>query len=144
MRLLAQNRKKEGGQMMMLMVIIVASTALAAIAFSSFTVVSELRQVTDARLSGQALFAADTGIECILFKEFGNEPYYTGSCPICNGDCSTSEKKLYPGGPAFSFHFVDREVNWPNETVIWKAVGKDASGKVTRSLQITLRKLTGS
>ncbi|MDD4818891.1 MAG: hypothetical protein PHH27_01785, partial [Candidatus Colwellbacteria bacterium] len=82
MRLLAQNRKKEGGQMMMLMVIIVASTALAAIAFSSFTVVSELRQVTDARLSGQALFAADTGIECILFKEFGNEPYYTGSCPI--------------------------------------------------------------
>jgi hypothetical protein len=135
-----KNRKGEGGQMMMLMVIIIASAALAAIAFSSFTVVSELKQVTDARLSGMALFAADTGIECILFKEFGNAPYGAG-CPPCVGNCSTPEVELYSNGPVFSFNFVSRTINGPQETVVWRAVGKDPSGRATRALQITLRKL---
>ena len=131
---------RESGQMMLLMVIVISATALAAMAFSSFTVVSELRQVTDARVSGAALFAADTGIECILFKEFGNAPYGPG-CPVCVGDCNTEEAELFPGGPKFKFQFVSREIDGPRETVVWKAIGRDASGRAVRSLQITLRKL---
>jgi len=125
---------------MLLMVIVITATTLTAMAFASFTVISELRQVTDARLSGAALFAADTGIECVLFKEFGNAPYGSG-CPACEGDCESEEVELYPGGPKFSFQFVSRTLNGANETIVWKAIGKDASGKTVRSLQITLRKL---
>ncbi|MFA5053136.1 MAG: hypothetical protein WC565_03695 [Parcubacteria group bacterium] len=140
----------ESGQMMLLMVIVIAAVALAAMAFSSFTVISELRQVTDARLSGAALFAADTGIECILFKEFGSAPYGEG-CPTLTGDacdsgetgtCEAPETELFAGGPKFSFQLVSRRKDeLGRDIVVWKAIGKDASGRAVRSLQITLIKL---
>jgi len=143
----------QSGQMMLLMVIVIAATALAAMAFSSFTVVSELRQVTDARVSGAALFAADTGIECILFCQFGNAAYGPG-CPsfTTGASCPTSgtfpadgemtpEVELFTGGPKFRIQFVSRAVNGLRETVVWRAIGRDAAGRATRSLQITLTKL---
>ena len=135
-----KNTNKEGGQMMMLMVILIAGTTLAAVAFSSFTVVSELRRVTDARLSTAALFAADTGIECILFREFGHAPYGLG-CPVCIGDCVTPEVRLFPDGPRFRFQFVSRNTDGGIETVVWEAVGRDHLGRTARSIQLTLQEI---
>lgn len=133
--------KKEKGQTMILMVVVIAATALAAIAFSSFTVISEIKQVTDARATSAALFAADTGIECILFREFGNAPYGEG-CPVCNGNCKPSGEAIISStGARFTFEFVSRTVSGSNETMVWRAIGKDSSGRTVRSLQLTLRKL---
>jgi len=124
----------------MLMVILIAATTLAAVAFSSFTVVSELRRVTDARHSTAALFAADTGIECILFREFGNAPYGLG-CPACVGDCVTNEVALFEGGPRFRFRFVRRIPVATGFETVWESIGKDALGRTTRSIELTLRQL---
>ncbi len=135
-----KNTNKEGGQMMMLMVILITATTLSAIIFSSFTVVSELRRVTDARNSTAALFAADTGIECILFREFGYFPYGLG-CPACIGDCVTDEVELFPRGPRFRFRFISRTIVGSVETAVWESIGKDALGTTTRSIQLTLRQL---
>ena len=135
-----KNTNKESGQMMMLMVILIAATTLAAVAFSSFTVVSELRRVTDARLSTAALFAADTGIECVLFKEFGHAPYGLG-CPPCVGDCVTEEIRLFPDGPRFRFQFVRRDIIGGVETVVWESIGRDHLGRTARSIQLTLREI---
>ena len=126
--------------MMMLMVILIAGTTLAAVAFSSFTVVAELRRVTDARLSTAALFAADTGIECILFREFGHAPYGLG-CPPCVGDCTTSEVRLFPDGPKFRFQFVRRYIVGGVEEVVWESIGRDHLGRTARSIQLTLREI---
>lgn len=126
--------------MMMLMVILIAATTLAAVAFVSFTIVSELRRATDARHSTAALFAADTGIECILFKEFGYHPYGLG-CPACVGDCTTDEIELFPRGPRFRFRFISRTIVGSVETVVWESIGRDALGTTTRSIQLTLRQL---
>ncbi len=138
-----KNTNKEEGQMIILMVILIAGTTLAAVAFSSFTVVSELRRVTDARLSTEALFAADTGIECILFKEFGHADYGLG-CPPCVGgveDCVTEEIRLFPDGPRFRFRFVRRDRIGEVERVVWESIGRDHLGRTSRSIQLTLREI---
>ena len=135
---------KEGGQTMLLMVLVVAAAAIGAITFSSFTVISEMRQVTDARATSAALFAADAGIECILFHEFGKETYGLG-CPECPDNPEAGyvspEAELFTGGPKFSFQLVSKTIEGANETSIWTATGKDALGKTARSFRLTLRKL---
>jgi len=132
---------------MMLMVILIAGTTLAAVAFSSFTVVAELRRVTDARLSTAALFAADTGIECILFREFGHDDYESvvrlenGGCPTYIEGHSTDEIALFEGGPRFRFQLVSRNTDGEIETVVWEAIGRDHLGRTARSIQLTLREI---
>jgi len=135
---------KERGQTMMLMVILIAAVSLSAIVFTSFVVVAELRRVTDARLSGAALFAADTGIECVLFYEFGHAPYGLGCPPICQGaGCFTSWAQIGSGGssPSFQLQFVSSTIANARQITIWRAIGRDASGRAVRSLEITLQQL---
>ncbi len=123
------------GQMMILIVVIISAMALGAVALNNFIMVSELRQVTDARLSGAAIFAADSGIECILFHEFGNDIYASVSCPNPPaGPGSYSDVQTLPNGSTFSYLLVSQT---PLSSV-WRSVGVDGSGKSTRSLQITL------
>ena len=130
---------KERGQMMILMVILIAATTLAAIAFSSFTVVTELRRVTDARLSTSALFAADTGIECILFKEFRPD-LYGPECPPCPDPCTSfSNYSNLPDGSKFKFRLASRDEAHGRIISVWEAVGSDALGRTIRSIQLTLQ-----
>jgi hypothetical protein len=137
-------KTREKGQTMLLMVIIISAAAIGAMTFASFTVISEMRQVTDARATSAALFAADAGIECILFHEFGKETYGLG-CPECpdNPDIGyvSPEVELFSGGPKFSFQLVSKTVDGSNETSVWRAIGKDSLGKTARSFRLTLRKL---
>lgn len=133
---------KNSGQTMMLMVILIAAASLSAIIFASFIVIAELRYVTDARLSGAALFAADTGIECVLFAEFGNAPYGLGCPPICNSPgCSTPEAVIGSGGPRFRLQLVSSDISGGRRIIVWRAIGRDASGRAARSLEIVLREL---
>ncbi len=133
---------KNSGQMMMLMVILIGVVSLSAIIFASFVVVAGLRYVTDARLSGAALFAADTGIECVLFAEFGNAPYGLGCPPICPyHGCLTPEAEIGPGGPKFQLQFISSTTQGNIKTIIWRSIGKDASERAVRSLEITLREV---
>ena len=137
-----KNTNKERGQMMILMVILIAATTLAAIAFSSFTVVAELRRVTDARLSTAALFAADTGIECILFREFRPDLYVDlyGGCPPCPDLCTSfSDYGNLPDGSKFKFRLVLKEEVSGRITSVWEAVGSDSLGRTIRSIQLTLQ-----
>jgi hypothetical protein len=138
------HEKKESGQTMLLMVIIIAAAAISAMTFSSFTVISEMRQVTDARATSSALFAADAGIECILFHEFGKVTYGLG-CPACPSNPAVGyvspEVELFSGGPKFNIQLVSKTINGANETSVWVATGKDSLGKASRSFRLTLRKL---
>ena len=127
--------------MMILMVVLIAATTLAAIAFSSFTVVAELRRVTDARLSTAALFAADTGIECILFRELRPD-LYGPECPPCLDPCTSfSNYGNLPDGSKFKFRLVSEERVGGRIISVWEAVGKDALGRTARSIQLTLREV---
>ncbi len=111
---------------MMLLTVLVLSSVIAIVTTLATLLISfQLRQVTDAQASGQAIFAADTGIECIIFKKFGT-PGATTTCPEENREFTL------PGGAKFTFALVRRDGN--NET--WLSVGKDKNGRVARALQI--------
>lgn len=135
---------------MILLVIIISAVALAAMALSSFLVVSQLKQVTDARFSGAALFAADEGIECVLMHEFNNASYdlatdcpdYSETIDQCTGNWS--DRKDIPGGGSFQFRCVEEK--FPPDPLAGKyfiAVGTDKpmNERVTRALQIRLHKI---
>lgn len=134
---------KEGGQMMMLMVMLIASATLATITFISFVLIVELRRVTDARLSTMALFAADSGIECILFREFGDPVFYNGSgCPAYSPHyINFSDYGVLSNGSKFKFRLISEDIEDGHIISIWEAVGQDAWGVTTRSIQLTLRQM---
>lgn len=133
-------KEYNNAQTMLLMIIIIAATILASVIFVSFALIITLRQAVDSRASTEALFAADTGIECVLFREFNVDVYGPG-CPPCVGDCDTDFVYLFPNGPSFKFQIISRSRHNNVETVIWKATGRDSSRRAVRSLEITLRQL---
>jgi len=148
MSFIKKTTKKESGQMMILLVIVISVVALSAMALSSFLVVSQLKQVTDARFSGAALFAADEGVECVLMHEFNNNNYGSTQCPSypetiddCTG--SWSAKRNIPGGGSYQFRCTDKQVSAGGEDKYFLAVGADkpANERVTRALQIRLHKI---
>jgi len=60
--------RKIKGQTMILTVLLLSGAILSATAISALLVLFQLRQVTDIKTSTQAIFAADAGIECVLFE----------------------------------------------------------------------------
>ena len=142
--MILKKEKKESGQMMILLVIVVSAVSLSAMALSSFLVVSQLKQVTDARFSGAALFAADEGGECILLHEFNNGVYGTTGCPSypqtpeeCTGVWS-GEATISGGG---SYQFKCDNLQSDANKKYFISVGKDKPGeadRITRILQLTL------
>lgn len=55
---------------MLLTVLIVSGTILGATTIAGLLMLYQIRQSTNAALSLQALFAADSGLECQLYKSF--------------------------------------------------------------------------
>lgn len=134
-------RGKQSGQMMIFLVVIISAVILGAMTLSSFLVVTELKQVTDSRFSGAALFAADMGIECVLFHEFGNADYNSVGCPGYSdivGDWS-SDGTEYISGSAVGIYKFRRDSETAAQ-MVWTSVGTDTSRRLTRALQITLNK----
>lgn len=58
------------GQVMLLTAISVAAMVLAATSLAGLLTLYELTQVTNVKNSGQAIFAADAGTECLSYQEF--------------------------------------------------------------------------
>jgi len=63
---------------MLLSVLVISSAVLAATSLSGLIVLSQLRQAADAQSSAQAVFAADAGIECALYRNYKDNAYFCG------------------------------------------------------------------
>jgi len=77
---------KQNGQTMILTVMLLTSAILSATAISALLVLFQLRQVSDIKASTQAIFAADAGVECVLYeKVVGGENYSNCEVTLDNG-----------------------------------------------------------
>ena len=108
------------GQAMLLTVMLLSSAILGATSLAALLVLFQLRQATDAKASTQAIFAADSGIECVLFEKIVGTGDYT---------------KCGEGGDWIELG------NGSSYTVIVDASGSIKSigraGRTTRALEIT-------
>jgi hypothetical protein len=120
---------------MLFMILVLGSIIMMTTSLAGLLMVFELRQVADAQATGAAIFAADTGIECVLFQEFGADKVLSG-CPA-----KDKEKEMIfvdSDGREFKqvFKFIQPEKNNPN---YWLAVGTDGKGRATRALEIRFK-----
>ena len=113
----------ERGQTMLLTVMLLSSAILGATSLAALLVLYQLRQATDAKASTQAIFAADSGIECVLFEKIaGMEDYIK---------CGDGGVQIDLDNGSFYTVIV---TTIGGDTVI-KSVG--VSGRTTRALEIT-------
>lgn len=101
---------------MILTVVLISGAILSATAISALLVLYQLRQVSDVKSSTQAIFAADAGIECVLFKTVSEATDYEN----CTGTLDNGA----------SYTVV------PNDSGTgYKSVGR--SGRAARALDIS-------
>ena len=67
------------GQIMLLSVLLISTAVLGAASLAGLLVLFQLRQTGDAETSAQAIFAADAGIERVLYERYQN-PVVTSQC----------------------------------------------------------------
>lgn len=67
-----KNRNRDSGQVMLLTAMLVSAMVIAATSLAGLLTLYQLRQVTDVKGSGAAIFAADSGIECLSYQFAGN------------------------------------------------------------------------
>jgi len=106
---------------MLVTVMMLSAAILSATTLVALLVRFQLRQASDIKASTQAIFAADSGIECVLYEKFKGTPDYTkcgdgGEVALGNGVIYTVI--VSPGGDVF------------------KSVGR--SGRATRAFEISL------
>lgn len=121
------------GQSMVMMVVMLSVAALGAASLATFLIVSGFRNISSARQSMDAIFAADAGIECVLFREFGHADYSVVSsvCPSGEG-ISKSLDNLSS--------FVFRSRGGARGCDEWSASGFDSSRRTNRVLNICFTK----
>jgi len=130
---------------MLFMVMSLSSIIVMVASLSSLIMVFELRQATDSRATGEAIMAADTGVECAIYREFyGAPPAVCGppactnipacpECKICNGEIANTISPTEP----FKFMYERRKTSEGEPTIItWISAGKDAKGRAVRALEI--------
>jgi hypothetical protein len=72
------------GQVMLLTVIYLSAAVLGAAALAGLLVLYQLRQTVDIGSSNQAIFAADAGVECALFKRYREATQNCGETTAIN------------------------------------------------------------
>jgi hypothetical protein len=136
--------KNNSGQSMLFMVMSLSSIIVMVASLSSLIMVFELRQATDSRATGEAIMAADTGVECAIYDEFyGNPPEVCGTtaceiltCPECKRCYGEIANDVSPDEP-FRFVYERRETSEGEPTIItWTSAGEDAKGRAVRALEI--------
>lgn len=127
------------GQSMVMMVVMLSTAALGAAALASFLIISGFRNIANAGQSMDAIFAADAGIECVLFKEFGHADYSTVSPSVCPPYIDASDMSD-PGWKNGNFNFVFNRSQSSPDTDDWSSFGKDLSGTAKRVLNIRFNK----
>lgn len=141
----------KSGQALLLTVLIVAGVILMVASISGLIMSYAIRQVTNAQSSTQAIFAADAGIECILYYHFCNNAAGGDTCQAV--DCSNpvisnpwspacgsgSEQYASTGAPyKYTMQCVDSVSSGNTNYQTWVAVGQDSAGTTARSLQIII------
>jgi len=79
----ASPKRSRGGQAMILTVMLLSGAILSASALAALLVLFQLRQASDIKSSTQAIFAADSGIECILYEAVVNGASGVGDFANC-------------------------------------------------------------
>lgn len=83
---------KEKGQVLLLTVVMLTGVILSTTSLVALLVLYQLRQTGDILASNQAIFAADAGIECALYKKFkeskSNEMKESKSNEMIASECS--------------------------------------------------------
>ncbi len=143
--------EKQEGQTLLLTVLVIAGVILMVSTLAGLIMSYSLRQVTNAQASAQAIFAADAGIECILYYHFCNAP--GGSCvaancssvPITNpwtASCGGSSPATYYNSNAFYSDKMQCVASDPTHgSQTWVSIGQDAASTTARSLRITLSQI---
>lgn len=131
--------RDNSGQSMLFMVMSLSAIIVMVASLSSLIMTFELRQTTDQRATGQAIMAADTGVECAIYDEFygGTLPAVCGSCGI--GDERKCTGRNFPGEnpPTFIFDRKKPAIgNQGQKIITWVAAGKDYQSRAARALQI--------
>lgn len=109
------------GQTMILTVLLLSSAILSATAISALLVLFQLRQVSDIKASTQAIFAADAGIECVLYEAVVNEISGSAVEQVCIGQMEDNSARY--------------RVVYESATGSYKSIGQ--SGRTARALEIT-------
>ena len=145
--------EKQGGQTLLLTVLVIAGVILMVSTLSGLIMSYSLRQVTNAQASAQAIFAADAGIECILYYHFCNTTQPDGSCvPVnCSSvpitgpwtlSCGGSSPATYYNSNAFYSDKMQCIASDPtNGSQTWVSIGQDVASTTARSLRITLSQI---
>jgi len=125
----SQMTQGKRGQAMLLTVMLLSSAILGATALAALLVLFQLRQATDAKASTQAIFAADSGIECVLFEKIlsvspGAPPPNYANCGIAPDKVNLDNGSLYT---------ITVETSGGDTTI--KSIGR--AGRTTRALEIT-------
>ena len=123
-----RSSKSKVGQTMLLTVMLLSGAILSATSLAALLVLYQLRQATDAKASTQAIFAADSGIECVLFEQILS--LTTGTSPEFI-KCGIAPDKVVLDN--LSYYTITVNII-AGDTVI-KSVG--VSGRTTRALEIT-------
>ena len=107
---------------MLMTTILLSSAILASTSLVIMLVVSQLKQSTGVKTSTQAIFAADSGIECILFEK-SKVPPETPDYTAC-GTSPANKIDLDNG----AYYFV------VNNNPVFKSIGR--SGRSSRAFEI--------
>ena len=122
--------KNNSGQSMLFMVMSMSSIIVMVASLSSLIMIFELRQATDSKATGEAIMAADTGIECAIYKEF-----YGAPPSILCGTGETGRGTL-AGGATFEFNRKSEDTSGPQRIITWTSAGEDVKGRAVRALEI--------
>jgi len=145
-------RKIPKGQTMLFMVFTMSIVILGATALANLLVVYELRQASSISQSTQALFSADAGIERILMGRFGCCASEDGDLCSCFPEANNRDGSL--DGQSFQVYIKCSDIRHPPEDCRparrpedplierWYAVGKDETGQIVRTLEITFTEET--
>ncbi|MBU4387844.1 hypothetical protein KJ644_05285 [Candidatus Dependentiae bacterium] len=79
-----QSFNRNNGQVMLLTALILGGAILGASTIAGYLMTLKIRASSDIANSAKAIFAADTGIEWELYKQFQNKPDYPRP-PFSNG-----------------------------------------------------------
>lgn len=112
--------KKQKGQVMLITVVMISSAILTASSLAGLLILFQLRQASDIAASTEAIFAADSGIECVLFNNFRTtaSPRDCGEITPVSTFSNGAEYKTVSSGASST-----------------KSVGR--SGRTARSFEIT-------
>jgi len=117
------------GQTMIVTVMLISSAVLGATTLAALLVLFQLRQSADAKSSTQAIFAADSGIECVLYEKLLSDSL-GGVPPPDYTNCGEGGQVTLDNGAIYTV-----TVDSSGGNTVIKSVGK--SDRASRAFEIT-------